>query len=51
MSPSGDVTRLLQRLIQGDPSAARDLWQRYFARLVGLARDRLRGSLRRAAGG
>src|SRR5262249_18281232 len=31
------------------PSAAQQLWQRYFARLVGLARQRLRGTVRRMA--
>jgi DNA-directed RNA polymerase specialized sigma24 family protein len=49
MSLDGDVTRWLQQLKQGDRSAAQDLWQRYFARLVRLARDRLRGAVRRVA--
>jgi RNA polymerase sigma factor (sigma-70 family) len=48
MSPNGDVTRWLRRLKEGDRAAAQDLWQRYCARLVRLARDRLRRSLRRA---
>lgn len=48
MSSDGEVTRWLQRLKEGDRSVAQDLWQRYFARLVRLARDRLRRSLRRA---
>jgi RNA polymerase sigma factor (sigma-70 family) len=48
MSPDGDVTRWLQRLKEGDRSAAQELWQRYCARLVGLARERLRGANRRA---
>jgi RNA polymerase sigma factor (sigma-70 family) len=49
MSLAGDVTRLLQRLKQGNRSAAQDLWQRYYARLVGLAQQHLRRSVRRAA--
>ena len=49
MSLDGDITRWLQQLKQGNRSAAQDLWQRYFARLVRLARDRLRRSVRRAA--
>jgi DNA-directed RNA polymerase specialized sigma24 family protein len=49
MSSDGDVTRWLQRLKEGDRSAAQDLWQRYSARLAGLARDHLHGALRRAA--
>jgi hypothetical protein len=31
----------------GDPSAAQQLWQRYFQRLVGLARQKLRDVPRR----
>ena len=49
MSLDGDITRWLQQLKQGNRSAAQDLWQRYFARLVRLAQKRLCGSLRRAA--
>ena len=49
MSPAGDVTRCLQRLKEGDRSAAQDLWQRYYARLVNLAWQHLRGAVRRAA--
>ena len=49
MSPDGEITHWLRRLKDGDPSAAQQLWQRYFARLVGLARQRLRGARRRAA--
>src|SRR5262245_45500722 len=48
MSP-GDVTRRLRQLKQGDRSAVRELWRRYFADLVGLARKQLRGAPRRAA--
>jgi DNA-directed RNA polymerase specialized sigma24 family protein len=48
MPSAGDVTRWLQQLKAGDRDAARPLWERYFRRLVTLARDRLR-ALPRAA--
>jgi hypothetical protein len=39
MSPSsGSVTHWLGLLKAGDSAAAQPLWQRYFRRLVGLAR-------------
>ena len=38
----GSVTRWIDELKAGDPQAARPLWDRYFARLVRLARARLR---------
>ena len=38
----GSVTRWLDALRGGDLDAAQPLWERYFARLVGLARARLR---------
>jgi DNA-directed RNA polymerase specialized sigma24 family protein len=44
----GSVTRWLSQLQAGDPAAARPLWERYFRRLVGLARQRLHGASRRA---
>lgn len=47
-SPSGCVTIWLEQLKAGDPTAAQPLWDGYFARLVALARARLR-SLPRAA--
>jgi DNA-directed RNA polymerase specialized sigma24 family protein len=48
--PADDpVTVWLDRLQAGDPAAARPLFDRYFARLVGLARARLRDAPRRAA--
>ena len=49
MSSHGSVTRCLGRLQAGDSAAAQQLWQRYFARLVELARRKLRDSPRRAA--
>src|SRR5688500_2678579 len=48
--PADDpVTVWLGRLRAGDPAAARPLWDRYFRRLVGLARQRLRDAPQRAA--
>src|SRR5262249_20226261 len=41
MSSAGDVTDLIERLKSGDRGAAQPLWERYFHRLVGLARARL----------
>ena len=49
MSSAGDVTHWLRQLKAGDRDAARPLWERYFRRLVGLARDRLRALPRAAA--
>jgi len=50
MSADQSVTWWLQQLKrEGAAGAARELWQRYFARLVELARQRLRGTPRRAA--
>lgn len=43
------VTQWIHQLRGGDPSAARNLWEAYFHRLVGLARARLRTLPRRAA--
>jgi DNA-directed RNA polymerase specialized sigma24 family protein len=43
------VTHWLCQLQGGDAAAAQQLWERYFRRLVGLARARLRGHPRRAA--
>ena len=45
----GSVTALIERLKAGDHDAAQPLWERYFGRLVGLARARLKGGPRRAA--
>jgi DNA-directed RNA polymerase specialized sigma24 family protein len=49
MSSPGSVTVWLGRLRTGDPAAAEKLWQRYFHRLVGLARKKLHHTPRRAA--
>jgi DNA-directed RNA polymerase specialized sigma24 family protein len=49
MASEGSVTRWLGQLQAGDPAAAQQLWQRYFQRLVVLARKKLRGSPRRVA--
>jgi DNA-directed RNA polymerase specialized sigma24 family protein len=49
MSPQGSVTRWLDQLQAGDQAAAQQLWERYFGRLVGLARTKLQGMPRRAA--
>ena len=46
---STSVTQWIDRLKAGDPDAAQKLWERYFRRLVGLARKKLRAAPRRAA--
>jgi DNA-directed RNA polymerase specialized sigma24 family protein len=46
---STSVTHWIDRLKAGDPDAAQKLWERYFRRLVGLARKKLRSAPRRAA--
>src|SRR5262249_670181 len=43
------VSVWLDRLRAGDPAAAQRLWDRYFERLVGLARGKLAARFRRAA--
>ena len=43
------VTQWIGRLEAGEPDAAQKLWEAYFARLVGVARRRLRAQPRRAA--
>ena len=40
----GSVTRWLGELQAGDAAAAQPLWERYFRRLVGLARKKLRNA-------
>jgi DNA-directed RNA polymerase specialized sigma24 family protein len=44
-----DVTHWLNLIQTGDPAAAQPLWERYFRRLVGLARARLHALPRKAA--
>jgi DNA-directed RNA polymerase specialized sigma24 family protein len=45
----GSVTRWIGQLQSGDAAAAQQLWDRYFRRLVGLARKKLEGAKRMAA--
>jgi RNA polymerase sigma factor (sigma-70 family) len=49
MVSAGSVSLWIGRLQAGDPRAAQQLWERYFRRLVGLARRKLRGTPRGAA--
>src|SRR5207237_8589108 len=49
MASKGSVTRWVGQLQAGDQEAAQHLWERYFRRLVGLARRKLRDAPRRAA--
>jgi RNA polymerase sigma factor (sigma-70 family) len=49
MPSAGSVTTWVEQLRAGDRVAAQRLWERYFPRLVGLARRKLRGLPRRAA--
>jgi DNA-directed RNA polymerase specialized sigma24 family protein len=49
MPSEGSVTHWLGRLQAGDQVAAQKLWERYFQRLAGLARKKLRDIPRRAA--
>ncbi len=49
MASDGSVTRWIGALQAGDPAAAQELWERYFRRLVSLARKKLQGAPRRAA--
>jgi DNA-directed RNA polymerase specialized sigma24 family protein len=49
MTSKGSVTRWIGQLQAGDPEAAQRLWERYFRRLVGLARKKLHDAPRRAA--
>jgi DNA-directed RNA polymerase specialized sigma24 family protein len=46
MDPRRSVTRWLGRLQAGDRAAAQPLWERYFGRLVAVARARLQGAPR-----
>jgi DNA-directed RNA polymerase specialized sigma24 family protein len=47
--PEGSVTHWVNLLVAGQSAAAQPLWERYFQRLVGLAKARLQGTPRRAA--
>jgi DNA-directed RNA polymerase specialized sigma24 family protein len=49
MSSAGSVTCWLEQLKTGDQVAVQKLWERYFQRLVGLARAKLQAAPRRAA--
>jgi DNA-directed RNA polymerase specialized sigma24 family protein len=49
MSSDVSVTRLIGMLKQGDRVASQQLWEAYFGRLVGLARARLKNTVRRVA--
>ena len=49
MPVSGSITFWLELAKAGDAPAAERLWRQYFRRLVGLARQRLRGVSRAAA--
>jgi DNA-directed RNA polymerase specialized sigma24 family protein len=49
MPPNDSVALWLHQLTAGDQGAARHLWERYFHRLVGLARKKLGNFPRRAA--
>jgi DNA-directed RNA polymerase specialized sigma24 family protein len=49
MSSRASVTHWISLIKAGEHAAAQPLWERYFPRLVGLARARLRGGPRRAA--
>lgn len=51
MSSEGSVSNWLAGLQAGDDVAAQKLWERYFQRMVGLARKKLQGSPQRAADG
>jgi DNA-directed RNA polymerase specialized sigma24 family protein len=46
----GSITRWIAGVKAGDPAAVQPLWERYFARMVHLARARLRASRSRDAG-
>jgi DNA-directed RNA polymerase specialized sigma24 family protein len=49
VSSPESITHWLGQLQAGDHAAAQKLWERYFHRLVGMARVRLQGTPRRAA--
>lgn len=49
MANEGSVSQWLGQLQAGDRAAAQQLWERYFRRLVGFARQKLQGTPRRVA--
>lgn len=49
MSHDGSVTTWIHALSQGNDDVAQHLWERYFGRMVELARNKLRASVSRAA--
>src|SRR3954454_24904670 len=49
MSSEGSVTTWIHALSAGDAAVAQILWERYFGRMVELARNKLRASVSRAA--
>jgi DNA-directed RNA polymerase specialized sigma24 family protein len=49
MTPGGSVTHWIQLLRTDEDAAAREIWRRYCPRLIGLAREKLRGAARRIA--
>jgi DNA-directed RNA polymerase specialized sigma24 family protein len=49
MPSDGSVSRLIDGLVVGDAVAIQGLWERYFRRLVGLARKKIAGAPRRSA--
>ena len=49
MQPEESVTEWIEHLKEGDENAARNIWERYFASLVHLARQHLAGVRRAAA--
>jgi DNA-directed RNA polymerase specialized sigma24 family protein len=49
MAMPGSVTNWIEALMGGDHSAAQELWNRYFEKMVGLARKKLQGRPRHSA--
>jgi DNA-directed RNA polymerase specialized sigma24 family protein len=49
MSAEESVTTWIHALSAGDGEVAQNLWERYFPRMVELARTKLRGGMRRSA--
>jgi hypothetical protein len=49
MSADGSITTWIHALVQGDDDVAQHLWERYFQRMVELARNKLRTSSTRVA--